>query len=191
MGKGPKTRISKRQQAANKKAGLIELWTDGSFFDQTGAAGGAGIYTNSDGKRPSVLCWTFNNSEFDISLSGEAELWAATIALENAEPQNVGMLYSDCPFVHSRINDIRAGTLNRRRYDSELYARLEKALSRQPQMATKWVKRDVRFLPIANAFAQSAAQEDIEEMNTQMRRFRIDRDSFYEARPGAKTPHNG
>ncbi|MGE4314098.1 MAG: hypothetical protein AB7E85_07500 [Pseudobdellovibrionaceae bacterium] len=166
------TRESKSQQARLARAGLIEVWCDGSFIHDKGLKGAAAVYTNSEGKNPRVSCWTLNDAFFVVSESGAAELWAATLALENAPACKVGILNSDCPTVGSVIEKIRGGRLNPIRHSGPLFDRLADALKIQPQMAFRHVTRNVGKIPVANAFAQGAAYEDEKALDAASRRFR-------------------
>lgn len=173
-GKGAKlhTRVSKSQQARLAKAGLIEIWCDGSFIHNKGLAGASAVYTDSDGKKPHVKCWSLNDAFFGVADSGIAELWAATLALENAPAQKVGMLHSDCPTVGSIMLKIAEGRLNPARHSGPLFDRLEAAMKTQPDLAYRHVTRNVGKIPVANAFAQGAAYENEDDLLKASRRFR-------------------
>lgn len=131
------------------------------------------VIADADGKKPRVVCWSLNDPAFDITLSGNAELWAAALALSTAAPGQIGTLATDCPFVPARIGDIRGQRLNTRRYNGPLYDLLAKGVSAQRQMHIVKVTRGQSRIPIANGFAQAAAHEDEEALEKQARKFNV------------------
>ncbi len=136
-----------------------QVWVDGSYYsEKKHKAGTAAIIQGPDPKDDIALVQAFNITKLDIRDSKHAELWAATLALEQMKNFNVERLTTDCPFVEKRIMEMRKGTLDEEKYNGQLFDRLRAALGHQPDMELRRVRRDDERIPLADGFAKSAAK---------------------------------
>ncbi|MBL4803785.1 MAG: hypothetical protein JKY71_02880 [Alphaproteobacteria bacterium] len=162
-----KGKISKRQQAQNKRAGLLEVWTDGSYLDGEGVAGGAAIICNADGKLQSTMSFEFNH--LPMPVSDFAELWAAAKTLNALKPGSVGRLTTDCPAVKGAIMDIRNGKGMNEAYPQNLRDSLMSGVAAHPHMAVDKVTRGQGKIPLADQFAKAAARGDMARIEAVIR----------------------
>ena len=136
-----------------------QIWVDGSYYsDQKHKAGTAAIIQGPGLKDDIALVQAFNITQLEIRDSKHAELWAATLALEQMKNFNVERLTTDCPFVEKRIMEMRKGKLDGGKYNGQLFDRLRAALDHQPEMELRRVRRDDERIPLADGFAKSAAK---------------------------------
>ncbi len=162
-----KGKISKRQQAHNKRQGLLEVWTDGSLLDTEGVAGGAAIICDSDGKLQRTMSFEFNH--LPIPESDYAELWAAAKTLNALKPGTIGRLTTDCPSVKSAIMNIRGGKGMSEAYPQNLRDALMVGVAAHPTMAVDKVTRGVGKIPLADQFAKAAARADMARIEAVIR----------------------
>ncbi len=162
-----KGKISKRQQAQNKRQGLLEVWTDGSLLDGEGVAGGAAIICNSDGKLQRTMSFEFNH--LPIPISDFAELWAAAKTLNALSPGSIGRLTTDCPAVKGAIMDIRGGKGINEAYPQNLREALISGVAAHPTMAVDRVTRGQGKIPLADQFAKAAARGDMARIEAVIR----------------------
>lgn len=149
-------KVSKRQQALNNKRGLKDLWIDGSFFDQTGHAGGAAVLCSAEGKVEKIFSFGLNHLPIQNSL--QVELWTLAYALSVFKPDSIGRISTDCPAVQGAINDVRNKGLMSTRYDLGLVQKVGRVVEAQPNMALNKVTRGVGKIPLCDQFAKLAAK---------------------------------
>ncbi len=148
-----------------------QVWVDGSYYSEKKHIAGTGaIVQGPDDDDEVALVQAFNITKFKIRDSKHAELWAATLALEQLKNFNIEKLTSDCPFVERRINDIREGTLDEDKYQGELFDRLKAALANQENMKVNRVRRDVGNIPLADGFAKSAAKNRTQDFSAKVKK---------------------
>lgn len=136
------------------------IWTDGSFFgqDKNKAGGAAVVESTTKGTGGVAFIQAFNFTEVGLTDSHYAELWSATLALEQMKNFNVEKIVSDCPFVEKAIRDIKSGRTGHERYEQDIFKRLEQAIANQDDLHVERVRRKEQRIPVANKFARAAAK---------------------------------
>lgn len=136
------------------------IWTDGSFFgeDKNKAGGAAVVESTTKGAGGIAFVQAFNFTDLGLTDSHYAELWSATLALEQMKNFNVEKIISDCPFVEKSIRDIKAGKTGHERYEQDIFKRLADAIANQDDLHVERVRRKEQRIPVANKFARAAAK---------------------------------
>ncbi len=143
-----------------------KIWVDGSYYDTNKPkSGSAAVVLSPDDKEQRIaFIQAFNLTRANLRKSTDAELWGATLALEQMKNFNVTELITDCGFVKGKITSIMDDTLDPEQYRDQLYARLRDAIANQDDLHITQVKRSEQKIPIADKFAKAAAKEDFQKI---------------------------
>ncbi len=136
------------------------VFVDSSFSQKSEHRAGAGsIITNPKRHNNIALIQAFNMSNMNIDDSKHAELWGATLILEQLKNFNVQKLTFDCSFVKSRILDVLNNKLNEEKYNGDLFDRLRGAVANQNDMALCHVDRKETHIKLVDSFSRVATKK--------------------------------
>ncbi len=135
------------------------VFVDSSFAQKSEHEAGAGsIITNPKRHNNIALIQAFNMSNMNINDSKHAELWGATLILEQLKNFKVQKLTFDCSFVKSRILDVLNDRLNTDKYSGELFDRLRGAVANQNDMDLCHVDRKNTHIKLVDSFSRVATK---------------------------------
>ncbi len=167
ISQGSGLQIPRGRMSVNMARDNCRVWIDGSFYSGENAKSGSAavVMAPKDKEERVAFIQAFNLTRLNLQKSTNAELWGATLALEQMKNFNVTELITDCGYVRDKVERIMNNTLENEYYEDELFTRLRDAIANQDDLHISQVKRSQQKIPLADKFAKAAAKENFNKIS--------------------------